>query len=204
MKQVSSVSSSKPQKSKFTTEDDILLTRLVLTSSVVDWSLIASKMHNRNARQCRERWQNYLDPKLVQNEWTEYEDALIVQKQKELGPRWNAIARFFNGRSGNSVRNRYLMIMRHQEKKAKLQKQEQEKIHTLKIEEKEEVKPVTAQNIIMPQTPATEQPVIHQETKEETTAEDMIEKSINDLFSSDQSSKLFDDDDFDFLSSFMY
>ena len=201
MKQVSSATASKPQKSKFTTEDDILLTRLVLTSSVVDWSLIASKMHNRNARQCRERWQNYLDPKLVQNEWTEYEDALIIQKQKELGPRWNAIARFFNGRSGNSVRNRYLMIMRHQEKKAKLQKQEQEKIITFPIEE--EVKPIIAQNIIMPQPVIPEPPVAHEEAKVETTPEDILEKSINDLFSVDQSSKLFGDD-FEFLSNFMY
>ena len=109
----------KPAKSKFTLEEDEVLTQLVMTSVVLDWNQIASKIPNRNPRQCRERWQNYLDPHLTQNEWTEEEDKLIIQKQEELGSRWNAIARFFKGRSGNSIRNRYLMIQRHNEKKAK-------------------------------------------------------------------------------------
>ena len=117
----------KPQKSKFTLEDDILLMRLVLSLPVIDWSLIASRMKNRNARQCRERWKNYLDPHLVQNGFTPQEDAFILQKYQEIGPHWNTIARFFRGRSGNSIRNRFLMIKRHEEKRIKEMQEQQQK-----------------------------------------------------------------------------
>ena len=127
----------KPQKSKFTVEDDILLMRLVLSLPVIDWSLIASRMKNRNARQCRERWKNYLDPHLVQNGFTPQEDAFILQKYQEIGPRWNTIARFFRGRSGNSIRNRFLMIKRHEEKRIKEMQEQQQKELEQEQEEQE-------------------------------------------------------------------
>ena len=34
-----------------------------------------------------------------------------------MGPRWNAIGRTLIGRSGNALRNRYLVLMRQQQKK---------------------------------------------------------------------------------------
>lgn len=102
----------KSHKSKFTKEDDRLLMELVNGMDPVDWAVVASKMRNRNSRQCRERWQNYLNPSLVQSEWSPEDDGLILQKYNELGHRWNAISRFFKGRSGNSIRNRFMMIQR--------------------------------------------------------------------------------------------
>lgn len=104
-------------KSKFTPEEDKKLISLVENAKDVDWSYIASQLPNRNSRQCRERWQNYLNPELKNQTWTEEEDQLILDRYNEMGPHWNAIGRTFVGRSGNSVRNRYLVLMRHQQKK---------------------------------------------------------------------------------------
>ena len=106
----------KQSKSKFSREDDIKLISLVMSRNDRDWVWISQQMPNRNPRQCRERWYNYLDPSLHKGGWSKEEDQLLLEKKKEMGPHWNAIARFFSGRSGNSVRNRWLLIMRHEEK----------------------------------------------------------------------------------------
>ena len=106
-------------KCKFTPDEDKRLIELVNASHDIDWSYISSQIPNRNPRQCRERWQNYLNPKLKNKTWTEEEDRLIIERYHEMGPHWNAIGRTFDGRSGNAVRNRYLVLMRHMQKKQK-------------------------------------------------------------------------------------
>ena len=108
-------------KVKFTPEEDEKLRKLVGESVDIDWGKIAAQLPNRNQRQCRERWQNYLNPSLSTREWTQVEDDMVVEKFNEYGPHWNVIARLFNGRSGNAVRNRYLVIMRHQQKKKRIE-----------------------------------------------------------------------------------
>ena len=104
-------------KCKFTPQEDATLRMLVLSSQEIDWTFIASHFYRRSPRQCRERWQNYLNPSLINTEWTPDEDEQILEKFKELGPHWNAIAKSFAGRSGNSIRNRYLVLKRQQKKR---------------------------------------------------------------------------------------
>lgn len=103
----------KTSKCKFTQEEDIKLVHLIMARKEHDWSWIASQMPNRNPRQCRERWANYLDPNLHKGAWTEEEDQIILEKKKIHGQKWSIIASYLKGRSGNDVRNRWLMIMRH-------------------------------------------------------------------------------------------
>jgi myb proto-oncogene protein len=71
-------------------------------------------MPNHNARQCRERHNNYLKPSLRHDPWTAEEDRLLVEKAEVCGSKWNTIATFFTNRSGNSLRNRWHMIQRYQ------------------------------------------------------------------------------------------
>jgi len=106
-------SNKKHSKAKFTAEEDSKLVKLVSQCSEIDWSVISKQMKNRNARQCRERWQNYLNPNLNLSNWTPEEDLLLIEKYQEIGAHWNVIAKCFPGRSGNSVRNRILTIQRH-------------------------------------------------------------------------------------------
>lgn len=103
-------------KNKFTIEEDKLLTELASKSKVHNWNEIAEKIGTRNARQCRERWNNYLDPSLRQDPWTEEEDRLLLAKHREFGTHWNKISKCFKNRSDNSIRNRWQLLMRHMEK----------------------------------------------------------------------------------------
>lgn len=110
-------------KSKFTPVEDRKLLSLVKMSEDKDWTWIASQMPNRNPRQCRERYGNYLNPSLQKGAWTKEEDDLIIEKKKIFGQKWAVIAGFLKGRSGNDVRNRWLMLMRHQNKNSLQQPQ---------------------------------------------------------------------------------
>lgn len=118
---------SKKLKNKFTPEEDEKLRQLVSMYGTNAWSTIASLMGtNRNHRQCRERWKNYVDPTLMNNQpWNYDDDRLLVEKYAELGPKWNKIAKFFHNRSDNSIRNRWQLIIRQWERKQQQQNQQQ-------------------------------------------------------------------------------
>lgn len=110
----------KCSKSKFTKKDDEALIAIVNASlsqnTNLDWNHIAHLMGSRNARQCRERWFHYLDPQVSKEKWSPEEDDLLRKKYLEIGPKWNQIATYFKHRPANSIRNRYLFIMRHETK----------------------------------------------------------------------------------------
>lgn len=120
-----------PPKVKFTPEEDAALTKIINEIGTHDWVAVAKQMKTRNPRQCRERWNNYLKPDLVSAPWTPEEDALLEEKYSQYGAGWNTIAKFFQGRSDNSLRNRYMKLYRAKMKKEKkLLKQKNEKNHS--------------------------------------------------------------------------
>lgn len=103
--------------SKFSEEDDSRLRELVQEYGENSWIQIANLMPGRNSRQCRERWLNYLSPKLNTNTWTPEEDSLLLEKQKEIGTSWVKISKFFEGRTDQMCKNRFFLLQRKMEKK---------------------------------------------------------------------------------------
>ena len=103
-------------KLKFTYEDDQRLAQYVAMIGEGDWNKIAKLMGDRNGRQCRERWNNYINPNLRNDAWTPDEVKLLIQKYEEFGPRWNRIAKAFNNRSTNNVKNKWLTMKRREER----------------------------------------------------------------------------------------
>jgi hypothetical protein len=91
----------------FTHDEDVQLRSLVAELGEARWEEIAQFLPPRTARQCRDRYKNYLLDSLSGAEWTAAEDALIFQKYREIGPRWVQIAKYLTGRSGNHVKNRW-------------------------------------------------------------------------------------------------
>jgi len=53
----------------------------------------SDKKFFRSAKQCRERWNNYLDPTKKRESWTAEEDLALVRCVMERGKKWSAIAR---------------------------------------------------------------------------------------------------------------
>jgi hypothetical protein len=126
-------------KVKFTEEEDKKLTKLVQQFGVKDWIKISQLMETRNPRQCRERWNNYVNPALRTEPWTADEDKILEEKFAEFGPRWNKISKFFVNRSDNNIRNRWMMIARH---RAKNQKSPISPAPTQRVEPPQYVMPV--------------------------------------------------------------
>jgi hypothetical protein len=100
-------------KHKFTAEEDERLAQLVAKHNESNWNAIAEELGNRNCRQCRERWKNYLDPKLNKEVWTAKEDDLLMGKYEEYGSQWSLIAKFYPSRTDVNCKNRWVVLTNH-------------------------------------------------------------------------------------------
>jgi hypothetical protein len=100
----------------FTPDEDILLVDLVQRQGLGDWGQIAAMMDNKTARQCRERYHNYLQDEPRNPDWTFEEDAILVTKYNELGPNWEAIARFLSSRISIFIKNRFEFLQREEKR----------------------------------------------------------------------------------------
>jgi hypothetical protein len=92
---------------KFTPDEDLQIRSLVERLGTQSWEEIAKFLPERSARQCRDRYKNYLVESLVMNPWTSEEDAIVVEKYHQIGPKWVEIGKLLSGRSGNNVKNRW-------------------------------------------------------------------------------------------------
>lgn len=92
---------------KFSDIEDQRLRELVGQFGPRKWKSIALFMPGRTGRQCRDRYSNYLCPGYFNGEWTREEDKLLAEKYDEFGTQWSKIAFFFEGRTPNSIKNRW-------------------------------------------------------------------------------------------------
>ncbi len=92
----------------WTTEEDALLASLV--SGFVHskrWASLSRQMPGRNGKQCRERWNNHLDPGVNTGPFSIEEDCLIVKLQAKFGNKWAKIRASMPKRGDNSIKNRW-------------------------------------------------------------------------------------------------
>jgi hypothetical protein len=97
---------------RFNPSEDVLLMKMVAGLGTGDWHSVARRVPGRNARQCKERWENYLSPSVRNAPWTPEEEELLLQKHSEFGPMWRKIASFFRARTDINVRSRWHLIQR--------------------------------------------------------------------------------------------
>lgn len=106
-------------KIKFTKVEDEILLQVVTKLGTGDWHAVAEHLPSRNPRQCRERWNNYVNPQIAQaSPWTDEEDRLLEAKYEEIGARWRTLASFFPARSTNNVKNRFIVLQRRKRRKS--------------------------------------------------------------------------------------
>ncbi|OHT17378.1 Myb-like DNA-binding domain containing protein [Tritrichomonas foetus] len=94
-------------RKKFSLEEDNMLRTLVENCGLNQWNIVAQYMKNRTARQCRDRYRNYLQPGFFNGQWSAQEDEMLYQKYQEFGPQWTLLSQLLKGRSANSIKNRW-------------------------------------------------------------------------------------------------
>jgi hypothetical protein len=129
-------------RSKFTVEEDLLLSQLVQQFGILNWNLIAHKMQARNPRQCQERWNNHLNPSINTSEWTPQEDDLLLKKYEEIGSKWVRVSKYFVNRTDIQCKNRIQKLKRRFNLCNKLMKEIENvpSLKTIKNEPKSQLK----------------------------------------------------------------
>lgn len=101
-------------KSQFTPAEDAELKRLVGLYGDDNWETVSQYMYNRNIRQCKERYIKYLSDDINRKPFTQKEDELLIEKYNKYGPRWVVISKYFDRRTDAAVKNRWNVLLRHQ------------------------------------------------------------------------------------------
>jgi len=99
-------------KGPWTIEEDRKLLEWVKREGPVKWTQCSDFIKGRNGKQCRERWFHTLNPQVIKGNWSSEEDLKIFTLYKKLGGKWSKIALSIQGRTENSIKNRFYSTLR--------------------------------------------------------------------------------------------
>ena len=102
----------KLRKGQWSLSEDILLKEWIEKNGPTKWQQCGRYIKGRNGKQCREHWNECLNPELIKGEWTAEEDFLIMHFYEKCNGSWTKIVNLFTGRNKNSIKNRFYCELR--------------------------------------------------------------------------------------------
>ncbi|CAG9311897.1 unnamed protein product [Blepharisma stoltei] len=102
----------------WTPQEDDAIRELVINMGIKKWSQVSAMLQskyniqNKTGKQCRERWNNHLNPAISKDPWSDKEDEIIVDFQKKYGNCWSEMAKVLPGRTENAIKNRFYSKLR--------------------------------------------------------------------------------------------
>ena len=115
----------KPKRKQWTVEEDELIISVVKDCPSNSWAEISrllgthKSLQTRTSKQCRQRWQNQLDPSLNKAKWTNEELLLLFTAHSHIGNKWTEVRSFIPNRSKNSIKKEFYSCIRKQFRKWK-------------------------------------------------------------------------------------
>ncbi|CAJ1987865.1 Myb-like DNA-binding domain containing protein [Leishmania donovani] len=116
----------------WTNAEDEVMKAALAQYGLRDWERVASMLTKKTAMQCRERWENYLDPRLnIHEAWSLEEEEKLVELQALFPHKWRLISEQLTRRTPNHYirpawlcEQRYLELKDEQEYYLKQQQQQ--------------------------------------------------------------------------------
>ena len=97
----------------WTADETDRLKDLVIKHGSKAWTTIADDLRTRNSKQCRRRWKNFIAfPERKDTQWTDEEDAVLLEEYAKFGNHWTDIATKLTGRTDNAVKNRWGLLQK--------------------------------------------------------------------------------------------
>lgn len=74
------------------------------------WARVASLLNRKSAKQCKARWNEWLDPSVRKSEWSREEDEKLLHLAKLMPAQWRTIGPLV-GRTGGQCQERYERLL---------------------------------------------------------------------------------------------
>lgn len=90
--------------------EDEILKAAVMKYGKQQWARVASLLNRKSAKQCKARWNEWLDPSVRKVEWSREEDEKLLHLAKLLPSQWRTIAPLV-GRTAAQCQSRYEALL---------------------------------------------------------------------------------------------
>lgn len=94
--------------------EDEVLKAAISKYGLNQWARCASLLAKKTAKQCKARWNEWLDPSIKKTEWSREDDEKLLTMAKLLPTQWRTIAPIV-GRTATQCLERYQKLLDEQE-----------------------------------------------------------------------------------------
>lgn len=91
--------------------EDEILKAAVMKYGKQQWARVASFLNRKSAKQCKARWNEWLDPSIRKIEWSREEDEKLLHLAKLMPAQWKTIGPLVGGRTAIQCQERYEQLL---------------------------------------------------------------------------------------------
>jgi len=91
--------------------EDEILKAAIMKYGKQQWARVASLLNRKSAKQCKARWNEWLDPSVRKVEWSREEDEKLLHLAKLMPAQWRTVGPLVGGRTAVQCQERYERLL---------------------------------------------------------------------------------------------